>query len=227
MKHPLDNPVWEALCSKQAHFNSGGPSLKYFPRDISPFIALNKWNEADLTELELQAPADRSFSVMKVKEIVLPESFEIGFTIPLYQMVCKKLIPFDIPGTTVLPLTKKDIPQMLALTALTKPGPFYERTIEFGNYMGIFEGQELIAMAGERLQLPGYTEISAICTKPTQLGKGYASYLLSRAAQKVIREGSIPFLHVRNDNHRAIQVYEKLGFEKRAEVFFAIFKSCK
>jgi predicted GNAT family acetyltransferase len=139
-------------------------------------------------------------------------------------MVCKKPVQVDIPGTTALPLTKKDIPRMLALTALTRPGPFYERTIEFGNYMGIFDGKELIAMAGERLQLPGYTEISAICTNPQYLGKSYASYLLSIASQKVIAAGSTPFLHVRKDNHRAIQVYEKLGYEKRTEVFFAIFK---
>jgi predicted GNAT family acetyltransferase len=79
-------------------------------------------------------------------------------------------------------------------------------------------------MAGERLKVNGYTEISAICTHPDYLGKGYASYLLSHACEHTIREGNIPFLHVRTDNTRAIEVYKKLGFVIRADVFFAIFK---
>jgi predicted GNAT family acetyltransferase len=91
-------------------------------------------------------------------------------------------------------------------------------------YFGIYSNDQLGAMAGERLKVNGYTEISAICTHPDYLGKGYASYLLSHACEHTIREGNIPFLHVRQDNIRAIEVYKKLGFVIRANVYFAIFK---
>jgi predicted GNAT family acetyltransferase len=113
---------------------------------------------------------------------------------------------------------------MLALTAATKPGPFFERTIEFGNYIGIFEGDELLAMAGERLQLDGFTEASAICTKPGHNGKGYASCLLSAVAEIIIASGDTPFLHVKQDNDAALAVYKKLGFEIRRATYFAVFR---
>jgi predicted GNAT family acetyltransferase len=113
---------------------------------------------------------------------------------------------------------------MLSLTELTKPGPFYQQTIEFGNYYGIFYEDELVAMAGERLQMDGYTEISAICTKPGHQGKGYAAHLFSQAAERILQNGCIPFLHVRTDNLRAIELYKRSGFEIRTDIHFAVFK---
>ena len=93
-----------------------------------------------------------------------------------------------------------------------------------GRYFGMFDGDRLVSMAGERLQMPGYTEVSAICTDPVYNGKGYASLLTSVVCKMIIEDGNTPFLHVRFDNTRAIEVYKKLGFEIRADVFFAIFK---
>jgi predicted GNAT family acetyltransferase len=221
---PLDNPVWEALGSRQKHFNTGNDSIKYFPSNVAPFIALQHWDKADLQRLITQIPGDRSFSVMIAKKVQLPASFEIVFTTPLYQMYCPVLKPFNNPTIAFRKLHNADIAKMLELTEKTKPGPFYERTIDFGNYVGIFNNDELVAMAGERLKVNGYTEVSAICTNPIQLGKGYASFLLSKVSEHIIKEGNIPFLHVRTDNNRAIEVYRKLGFQIRADVYFAIFK---
>jgi predicted GNAT family acetyltransferase len=161
---------------------------------------------------------------MIAKEVKLPGNFEIVFTTPLYQMYCPILKPFNKPEIVFRKLDDRDVAQMLELTEKTKPGPFYERTIDFGNYIGIFDMGELVAMAGERLKVNGYTEVSAICTNPNHLGKGYASFLLSKVSEQIIQEGNIPFLHVRADNNRAIEVYKKLGFQIRANVYFAIFK---
>jgi GNAT superfamily N-acetyltransferase len=221
---PLDNPVWEALNTKQSNFNIGNKVIKYFPGNVAPFIGLQNWDDSDLQHLIDNAPADRAFSVMIAKAIKLPASVDIIFTTPLYQLYCPELIPFANPAIEISNLGSGDVPQMLELTALTKPGPFYEKTIEFGKYFGIYSKDKLVAMAGERLKVNGYTEISAICTHPDYLGKGYASYLLSHACEHTIREGNIPFLHVRTDNTRAIEVYKKLGFVVRADVYFAIFK---
>ncbi len=223
---PLDNPVWEALCSKQSYFNTGSQLVKYFPANVAPFLGLQNWANTDLPELTNQLPADRSFSVMIAREVILPTTLEIVFTTPLYQLYCPVLIPFDNPaGFAFRKLQSADVAQMLELTETTKPGPFYKRTIDFGNYIGIFNNNKLIAMAGERLKVNGYTEVSAICTHPDFLGKGYASFLLSNISEQIIKEGNIPFLHVRKDNSRAIEVYKKLGFQIRADVYFAIFKN--
>ena len=224
MTSPLDNPVWNALSSKLKHFNQGNDLLKYFPPEVSPFIALKDWNEEDIQHLITFIPENRSFSVLLHKEISLPGSFEMIFRLPLYQMHSTNFKPYYNPDITLRPLTTTDVPQMLSLTELTKPGPFYQQTIEFGNYYGIFYEDELVAMAGERLQMDGYTEISAICTKPGHQGKGYAAHLFSQAAERILQNECIPFLHVRTDNLRAIELYKRSGFEIRTDIHFAVFK---
>src|ERR1700675_1159905 len=110
-----------------------------------------------------------------------------------------------------IPLTQSDVPEMLALTKLTKPGPFGARTHEMGDYFGIRTAGALAAMAGERLRLPGYTEISAVCTHPDHVGHGYASALMSMLMDRICSRGELPFLHVRPENARAIQVSQRLG----------------
>jgi predicted GNAT family acetyltransferase len=117
------------------------------------------------------------------------------------------------PGFVIL--NESNVPEMMALTELTKPGPFNERTHQMGEYFGIRCDGKLVAMAGERLRVPGYTEISAICTHPDRLGKGHAAALTSLLIHRIIDRGERPFLHVRAENTRAVALYERLGFEKR------------
>ncbi len=113
---------------------------------------------------------------------------------------------------------------MMQLTALTKPGPFGLRTIEFGNYFGIFENETLVAMAGQRLHVSNYTEISAVCTHPAYLGKGFAGALMQHQLNLICDQGQIPFLHVREDNLRAIALYERLGFAIQRPMNFYFLK---
>jgi predicted GNAT family acetyltransferase len=103
-------------------------------------------------------------------------------------------------------------PEMLALT---QPGPFGTRTRELGTYVGIHESGNLVAMAGERLRVPGYTEVSAVCTHPDRSGHGYAALLMQTVIEGIRARKEIPFLHVRADNHRAVSLYETLGFTPR------------
>jgi predicted GNAT family acetyltransferase len=131
-------------------------------------------------------------------------------------MICEDLKP--VATRQAIKLTKKDVPEMLDLLALAQPGPFLPRTIEMGNYYGIRQDGKLVAMAGERIHLQGYCEISAVCTHPNYRGRGYAAGLTTIVAEGIIARQEQPFLHLRPDNHAAMQLYKKLGFHLRSEI---------
>jgi len=119
------------------------------------------------------------------------------------------------PPPPIVPLTAADVPDMMALAELTKPGPFHRRTPELGDFFGIRRGAELVAMAGQRLRVPGHIELSAICTHPDHLGRGFGAALTRWQVRRILAAGEQPFLHVRGDNARAIALYERLGFAPR------------
>ncbi len=224
MKHLLDNPVWEALSTEDARLNRGTDVVRYFAEDVSPFVGMRYWDDQDHAMLEKELPAGRSFYVMIADQVRIPDCFQVVFTTSLYQMVCTRFQPIFDNKLNMRSLGAADVPAMIALTSLTKPGPFLEHTIDFGHYIGIVEGDKLLAIAGQRLHVKGYTELSAVCTDPAHLGKGYASHLMSHACETIIQRGNIPFLHVKQDNARAIAKYEHLGFSIRSSFYFAVFK---
>ena len=110
---------------------------------------------------------------------------------------------------------------MLALVELTRPGPFAVRTVDLGGYVGVFDGDRLVAMAGQRLAPPGFREISAVCTHPDFRGRGLAAGLTALVARGILERGERPFLHHASDNDPARRVYETLGFQFRRQVVFA------
>jgi predicted GNAT family acetyltransferase len=121
-------------------------------------------------------------------------------------------------------LNAGDVPAMLALTELTEPGPFRTRTHELGKFYGVFESDRLLAMAGQRLSLPGFVEVSAVCTHPDARGRGYARALMSAVMRDIRQRGRIPFLHAFADNP-AIRIYESLGFRLRRTFHLAVLKN--
>ncbi len=129
------------------------------------------------------------------------------------------------PDDEAAPLTAADVPEMTDLVERTRPGPFRPRTIEMGAYVGIRRNGRLIAMGGERLRLPGYTEISAVCTDPDHRGHGLASRLVLDLAHRIRRRGDVPILHADARNVGAIRLYEQLGFVVRREVLFQILRA--
>lgn len=219
----LRNPAWESLCSRQEYLNMGDDELRYYPEDVSPFLAMHDWDEQLLQMLSERIPRGRSFSMVHADKPDLRSGFEVIFDIPLYQMACKNFKPSN-RQYAFRQLTTADVPQMLELTAMTKPGPFFRNTIAMGTYIGIFENGQLVAMAGERMKCDGFTEVSAICTHPSHTGKGYASFLTTVIADGVYRDGCTPFLHVKMDNEAAIKVYEKMGFSISNHMYFAVFR---
>lgn len=128
------------------------------------------------------------------------------------------LLLFAVPEAVLL--TTDDVPEMTDLARRTRPGPFRPRTIELGTYLGIRHDDRLVAMAGERLRLPGHTEISAVCTDPDHRGRGLATRLVLALVQQIRDRGETPILHADGRNTTAIRLYERLGFVVRKEVVF-------
>jgi predicted GNAT family acetyltransferase len=146
---------------------------------------------------------------------------------PLLQMIADNGVAAGAPpeeSVEVVELGLLDSAEMIELTSLTKPGPFGTRTHELGTYLGIRKDGKLVAMAGERLKVPGHTEVSAVCTHPEHTGKGYARVLMSEIMRGIRERGETPFLHVRGDNDRAIAVYKLLGFRERKMGHFAVLR---
>ena len=222
--HPLDNPIWNALTSGNKHLGSGNESVKYFDRKIAPFAGMKELNQESLEKLYDLLP-DESVVAIVIADILLIENpWIILNQEPIYQMVYERTTLFPERNINFIPLNSTHVPAMLELTALTKPGPFLERTIEFGNYYGIFNEEKLVAMAGFRMQTDGYIEISAVCTHPDSIGKGYGTTLLTFLANQIISKRSTPFLHVRVNNIRAIELYKNLGFTIRQTMNLSIIK---
>ncbi len=127
-------------------------------------------------------------------------------------MACSR--PLDAAGgdAAIRELRVEHVDAMLALTGLVFPGFFRRRTIEMGRYVGIFAAGELVAMGGERLSLPGHRELSAICTHPAYTGHGHGRAIVRLLTSRLLAEGRLPFLHVRDTNHKARRLYDALGF---------------
>jgi ribosomal protein S18 acetylase RimI-like enzyme len=224
MDHPLlYNPVYNALISGDQHLGHRSGEVSYFEEEVSPFAGFAAGNEKGFSQLHELLPAGRKILYARPEKIEPSPGWQLQHQIGGLQFVYEGS---DIKGDfeRVMPLTNKDVDKMTALVRLTKPGPFGKRTIEFGHYHGIFEKDQLVAMTGQRLHVENYTELSAVCTHPDHLGKGYASVLLRHQLRIILQNGQQPFLHVRDDNERAIGVYERLGFVASRPMIFYFMK---
>jgi ribosomal protein S18 acetylase RimI-like enzyme len=222
MKHVLDNPAWNALISGNQHLSNGNEQVRYFDKEVSPFVGFEENSIESFRILYDLIPHNGPVGFITPNEMEIPGKWKVLQLIRALQMVYDDGAgPVDA-NPKLVPLTDEHVPQMLALAKLTNPGPFAERTIRFGHYHGIFEEDKLAAMAGQRLHVFDYAEVSAVCTHPDHTGRGYAQMLLLYQLQRIKAASGIPFLHVRYDNERAIQVYERLGFKTRKEIYFYI-----
>ena len=220
--HPLDRPIWAALATRQAHFDTEGTIARRFPPDVSPFVAVAD-NRAEAVAAAVQLiPESDDVSFLERAPPEAPASVTATGARGL-QMISKSFASggrsFEIEA-----LTDADAAEMLALATLTRPGPFRARTHTLGRFIGIRDGSRLVAMAGERLKLDGFVEISAVCTHPDYRGRGYGAALMRVVGERILSEGDTPFLHSYADNVVAIGLYKRLGFEVRSEVVHAIWK---
>ena len=205
---PPADPILDSLTGAHAHLaESKGRAFRY-QTEVAGFTSVRGDRDAEAWAdlADLVGPGE----TLSVSETP-PPGWEVQWHATGVQLVAVSLDTAPDPAARLL--GPDDVPAMLDLVARTEPGPFRERTIEMGTYLGVFEDGALIAMAGERLHPPGWTEISAVCTDPAHRGRGLASRLVRAVAHGIVERGEHPFLHAKADNTPAIRLYEHMGFE--------------
>ncbi len=209
----LDNPGYASLCGAHARFAQVRGRARRYPDDVAPFLALpsppspQDWRDA----AGLVAPG--GFVAGRYGAAELPDGWRAVRAFDLVQMIEERVTGVDC--AEAIALGAADVPEMLELVAETEPGPFLARTVELGDYLGIRRDGALVAMAGERFRLDGWTEISAVCTKPDHRGQGLAAGLVGALIAGIHGRSERAFLHVMSTNTGAIRLYEALGFRVR------------
>ncbi len=217
--HPLDNPAYAALTGPHADFAERRGRAVRYPPEVSPFAAFADPSDPRGWD-DLAALAGPGTVVPLAGVSAAPPGWEVLATIPGVQLVDDG-VP-AVPDAEALRLGPDDVPGMLDLVARTRPGPFGPRTVELGGYLGIRRAGALVAMAGERMRPPGWTEISAVCTDPGFRGQGLAARLIGAVAAGIRQRGDTPFLHAAADNTDAIRLYHRLGFALRRTTTFLV-----
>ncbi|MBD3749417.1 MAG: GNAT family N-acetyltransferase [Sphingobacteriales bacterium] len=220
MKHPLDQPIYAALQTAHQSYALGDQNACFYRKDIANFAGLKNYDEAGFKCLDEFSESGMLHILFSPVQLSIPSNWKKIRHIDMFQLVYESdQIPAQKKEVAVQDLTKANVAEMLALVELTQPGPFLSQTILLGNYTGVFEDGKLVAMAGHRFHPAPYIEVSAVCTHPDYLGKGYAYEIIREQIRRILLKNQIPFLHVRQDNVGAIKLYEKLGFTIRTEMF--------
>ena len=224
MTHPLDRPVWNALHSHHARFRRGGGRAAGYERSIAMFVAAADRSPGALEAVAALIPPGERGAYVEREDWPLPPGTALVSAATIVQMVAPQLHALDA-GFPFLELTDADAPEMLALATLCRPGPFFAGTHRLGGFIGVRdEAGRLVAMAGERMHVGAFGEVSAVCTDPHHRGRGLARGLMSVVASRIAARGDTPWLHTYPDNLGAIALYEALGFRRRAEVTYTIFE---
>jgi ribosomal protein S18 acetylase RimI-like enzyme len=216
MAHLLDNPIWNALNTGSSSLSVGMDRVRLIDREMGFFAGMPAYEEVNLDELYEAIEPGQRVILFPSDHLPLDEKWKVHNDRELLQLVCERDFSKIESHPAIFPLDKSHVEEMLALTQLTKPGPFLNKTIDFGNYFGFFSEGKLVSMAGSRLSPSPYTEVSAVCTHPNFAGQGISKQVMPFVLQAIQRHGNIPFLHLYPTNTPALRLYTSLGFVSRA-----------
>lgn len=219
-QHPLDRTVWNALAGRQMQFAQGDHRARRFRPEIGPLAAVADNHVDSLEALAGLAPSGAQLFTVEYDETPNSRLLMQDRTKTLVQMVATGRPEQD--DGSYIKLTDEDASEMLALALLTEPGPFGTATHHLGQFIGVKVDGRLVAMAGERMKVDGFSEVSGVCTHPDFQGRGYARMLSYAVAKRIFDRGETPFLHAYETNAGAIALYEKLGFAIRARVLLTV-----
>jgi ribosomal protein S18 acetylase RimI-like enzyme len=219
-EHVLDRPVWHSLNGPLASLaRSHGSALGFDPA-VSPFVGTDGEGDAAWADL-IRLVGPGGTGVLAGSPLPVPAGLRVPFQGTGYQMVAESWTPGTDPD--VLELGPEDAAEMLDLADRTRPGPFLLRTPEVGRYVGIRVDGKLVAMAGERMHPPGFTEISAVCTDSAFRGQGLAQRVMGAIGAGIVARGETPILHVAGTNEGAVRLYQRMGFVIRRDIEFVAF----
>lgn len=223
-EHVLDNPAWHSLVGRHAALSEGNALARRFLPDVSVFAGVRSWAHPDVWDAVLDLVGPGALFPFSGADPALPPGWEVASRGEGVQLVESDRLETR-PDDEAVVLGAHDVPEMLDLVARTQPGPFAPRTHELGRYVGVRRDGRLVAMAGERLQPDGWTEISAVCTDPAFRGQGLATRLVLDVAHHVRTRGERALLHAATTNTGAIRIYERLGFDLRRRTAFGALRT--
>lgn len=211
----LDHIFWHALNGAHRRHSDGDDRARRYTQGFSPIIAFADPAAPDFGAL---APWVRPGELFYCDSWTgaAPPGWRIDAETTMFRMLWEGAAPAADPAPAAQPLQARHAQQALELATLCKPGPFGIRTIELGDYFGYFDGERLMAMAGERLRADGLCEISGVCTHPDYQGRGLAKQLIGKLLHRHQQRGERSFLHVMRNNP-AHQLYLDMGFKNYLE----------
>ncbi|MDM0030835.1 GNAT family N-acetyltransferase [Variovorax sp. J22P271] len=221
----LDNIAWNTLSGPHAGFATGTDRARRYAPGFSPIVGFANAAQPALDDLTpFCAPGDHFYCMDWSGSA--PAGWRIDLDATMFRMVWQGALPDEDPALDARPLRPEHAAQAVELATLTRPGPFGPRTPELGDYFGCFEGERLIAMAGERMCAGTLREISGICTHPDFQGRGLARRLAAKLIRRQLQRGETPFLHVMRDNQGAHGLYQRMGFRDHREVVVRVISPC-
>jgi predicted GNAT family acetyltransferase len=221
MTHPLDRPIWNALTTRQRALAEGGAVARRFPPAIGPFADMADLSPESFAALGALMSGSEIAVLFTSDAVIAPDEFKTLLAETGEQMIGTPA-ESSLPGVEIVTLGAADVPEMIALVELTKPGPFGTRTHELGTFLGIRIDGQLVAMTGERMKPGNCTEMTAVCVHPSHRGRGYAQALLGAVARGIVARGEIPCLHVFTSNESAIALYRRQGMEIRRRLHVTV-----
>ena len=212
----LSNIMWNCLSGPHAKFAAGEGNVRRYATGFSPILGFANPEQPEFAALEkICAPGESFYCDLWTG--TPPAGWQIEKEAKMHKMVWGGPMPDTDAAPDAIRLRPEHAPLALELAKLVNPGPFGIRTPELGEYFGYFEGDRLIAMAGERLCAGGMHEVSGISTHPDFQGRGLAKKLTLKLIRRQMLRGKTTFLHVMTHNTGAHAMYDKMGFHVHME----------
>jgi ribosomal protein S18 acetylase RimI-like enzyme len=225
MKQLLDHITWHALSGPHARFSTGTEDARRYAPGFSPIVGFANMERPNFSALADYCEPGEHFYCDGWSGVA-PTGWRVDGESTMFKMLWEGAMPASDEAPEAVRLGTEHASQALELAALTRPGPFGPRTIELGEYFGYFEGQRLVAMAGERMCAGALREISGVCTHPEFQGHGFARRLMIKLIRRQLLRNEVPFLHVMRENASAQRLYERLGFRTYRESVIRVVSLC-